>query len=599
MMIYSLPTGRPQAKTLRRFKVVTQSQKNLSFEMSSFLSICFALVLGLAYSGFSFSVADDPSEAFCPLNFHFLGEMLTEAAPGHLFLDMPRQCHYILQGIRLVRSKYLQTDGQFLPPPTASKACWESYRRLIAHHFRGFDIQTTCGYHPEWISMGCKNITSQAEFESLIPKSKMQKINRYCNQSLVNSSACQLCTKSLSGLDIGIVSDCAGYPFMYAAALVNGFGKTATVKCLFSLEFSLRASNTRRHKIILSGAMTGCLVGFSGACSAVLFLWMRRKHCNREKRKTNFANLILTHLVKFQYEDIKKATMNFSRENLVGKGGYGNVYKGKLADGSQVAFKRFKNCSASDAGEATFSHEVEVIASVRHVNLVSLKGYCTATVPLEGHQRIIVCDFMANGSLYDHLFGSEMKKLSWPVRQKIALGTARGLAYLHYGAQPAIIHRDVKASNILLDETFEPKLADFGLARFNYAEGMTHLNTRVAGTLGYVAPEYALYGILTERSDVYSFGVVLLELLSGKKAIEIEEGKASRLTDWAWSLMQKGRALDVIEEGMPEWGSNQVMEHYVVVAVLCSHPILHARPTMEQVVKILETDSYNWSVGHM
>jgi serine/threonine protein kinase len=166
------------------------------------------------------------------------------------------------------------------------------------------------------------------------------------------------------------------------------------------------------------------------------------------------------------------------------------------------------------------------------------------------------------------------------------------LAYLHYGAQPAIIHRGVKASNILLDETFEPKLADFGLARFNYAEGMTHLSTRVAGTLGYVAPEYALYGILTERSDVYSFGVVLLELLSGKKAIETEEGKASRLTDWAWSLMQKGRALDVIEEGMPEWGSNQVMEHYVFVAVLCSHPILHARPTMDQIVKMLETHSY-------
>jgi len=434
----------------------------------------------------------------------------------------------------------------------------------------------------------------------------MQEIKRYCNQSLDNSSACEMCTKSLSGVaesylrgpDIGNVSDCTGYPFMYGAALVNGFGNTATAKCLFSLEFSLRASNTERRMIALSGALTGCLVGFSGACFAVLFLRMKRKHCKGEKTKASFAKdqtgLILTHLVKFQYEDIKKATMNFSRENLIGKGGYGNVYKGILPDGSHslVAFKRFKNCSASAAGDATFSHEVEVIASVRHVNLVALKGYCTTTVPREGNQRIIVCDFIPNGSLYDHLFGSETKKLSWPVRQKIALGTARGLAYLHYGAQPAIIHRGVKASNILLDETFEPKLADFGLARFNYAEGMTHLSTRVAGTLGYVAPEYALYGILTERSDVYSFGVVLLELLSGKKAIETEEGKASRLTDWAWSLMQKGRALDVIEEGMPEWGSNQVMEHYVFVAVLCSHPILHARPTMDQIVKMLETHSY-------
>ena len=153
-------------------------------------------------------------------------------------------------------------------------------------------------------------------------------------------------------------------------------------------------------------------------------------------------------------------------------------------------------------------------------------------MPLEGHQRIIVCDFMPNGSLYDLLFGSEMKKLSWPIQQKIANGTACGLAYLHYGAQLAIIHREIKASNILLDEAFEPKLADFGFAKFN-VEGMTHLSTRVAGTLGYVAPEYALYGKLTEGIDVYSFGVVLLEILSGKKALETNEGKAYLLTDWA------------------------------------------------------------------
>lgn len=174
------------------------------------------------------------------------------------------------------------------------------------------------------------------------------------------------------------------------------------------------------------------------------------------------------------------------------------------------------------------------------------------------------------------------------------------MAYLHYGAQPAIIHKDIKASNILLDKKFEPKLADFGLARYN-AEGTTHLSTRVAGTLSYVAPEYALYGMLTERSDVYSFGVVPLELLSGKKALETEEaGKTSLLTGWAWSLMQKGRAVDVIEVGMPECGSRQLMEQHVVVAVLCCHPILHARPTMDLVVKILEeTHPSNWSVYHL
>lgn len=291
--------------------------------------------------------------------------------------------------------------------------------------------------------------------------------------------------------------------------------------------------------------------------------------------------------VNFSFDAIKKATRNFSRDYIIGRGGYGNVYKGVLADGTEVAVKRFKNCSPT--GDANFENEVKVIASVRHVNLVALRGYCTATTPMEGHQRIIVCDLVKNGNLYDHLFGRQENKLSWAIRQKIALGTARGLAYLHYGAQPAIMHRDIKANNILLDEKFEAKVADFGLAKFT-PEGMTHLSTRVAGTMGYVAPEYALYGQLTERTDVYSFGVVLLELLSGKKALVSQEDQPSLVTDWAWSLVRNGRALDVIEDGMPDKGAPEVLEKYVLVAVLCSHPQLYARPTMDQVVKMLETD---------
>lgn len=181
--------------------------------------------------------------------------------------------------------------------------------------------------------------------------------------------------------------------------------------------------------------------------------------------------------------------------------------------------------------------------------------------------------------------------MAWPVRQRIAIGMARGLSYLHRGTQPAIIHRDIKASNILLDDDFDAKVADFGLAKFA-PEGMTHVSTRVAGTMGYVAPEYALYGQLTEKSDVYSFGVVLLELMSGKRAfMSLSEGESFVLADWAWSLVRRGKTLDVIQEGMAEPGPTKVMEKYVLVAALCTHPQLHARPTMEQVVKILEADS--------
>ena len=457
------------------------------------------------------------------------------------------------------------------------------------------------------------NITTRADFEKVVPKSVVDDTVENCNKSLLNGSPCALCTTSLSNLralyltgnSTGNVSDCTAYPSIYAGAFANYLGPTdiGTAKCLFNLDFTTQNSGKKKKKkkVVILASLIGSGLGLLLIIGGFWFLWHKHKEYKVKKRKEELAKERerglgsalesisgSTNLIKFTFEEIKKATRNFSSDNIIGRGGYGNVYKGMLLDGTEVALKRFKNCSA--AGDANFAHEVEVIASVRHVNLVALRGYCIATTPFQGHQRIIVCDLMRNGSLYDHLFGSSDHKLSWPIRQNIALGTARGLAYLHYGAQPAIMHRDIKANNILLDEMFEAKVADFGLAKFT-PEGMTHMSTRVAGTMGYVAPEYALYGQLTERSDVYSFGVVLLELLSGKKALLVsDETQPSLVTDWAWSLVREGRSLDVIEDNMPEKGTPEVLEKYVLVAVLCSHPQLYARPTMDQVVKMLETD---------
>lgn len=450
------------------------------------------------------------------------------------------------------------------------------------------------------------NITTKAQFENLVSKQTLNDVVSSCNQSLENNSPCASCTatlstlqaSSLTGLSVGNLSDCTGYPKIYAAAFANIYGPSdiGTAKCLFALEFSVTSKSGSKKNVVILVVLLVFGVGF---CVILGGGWL---YLRKRKRRQGYVERVETSLefgldsisesttlVRFTFDDIRKATKNFARDSIIGRGGYGNVYKGVLPDGSEVALKRFKNCSA--AGDANFTHEVEVIASVRHVNLVALRGYCTATTPFEGHQRIIVCDLMKNGSLYDHLFGGlEDRKLSWPIRQKIALGTARGLAYLHYGAQPGIIHRDIKASNILLDEMFEAKVADFGLAKFT-PEGMTHLSTRVAGTMGYVAPEYALYGQLTERSDVYSFGVVLLELLSGRKALSTNgDGQPILVTDWAWSSVRNGRTLDVIDNGMPELAVPEVLEKYVLVAVLCSHPQLYARPTMDQVVKMLETD---------
>ncbi|PNY06435.1 LRR receptor-like kinase resistance protein [Trifolium pratense] len=546
--------------------------------------------------------------ATCPLNFTILTTLNTAAAtiPPSSFTSTP--CQFVHQALRLVQSDYLLRTDSFLPPLNSSIPCWNSFQSYINQFAPNFNIRSNCGFQTNWISQGCVNVTTRQQFESIVPKSAILNMQSNCNQSIQDNSPCALCTTSLSGLpslgqSIGNLSECTGYPSIYAAAFANQFGPSdpGTAKCLFALDFTSGASSGNKKKVVI--IVVVCVVSVLVLLLVVIGFWVYWKFNDKAigDGKDYGANIgeagsvsgldsmqQSTTLIRFSIDDIKKATKNFHRDNIIGKGGYGNVYKGLLNDGSEVAFKRFKNCSA--AGDTSFTHEVEVIASVRHVNLVALRGYCSATTRLEGYQRIIVCDLMKNGSLHDHLFGSGGTKLSWPVRQKIALGTARGLAYLHYGAQPAIIHRDIKANNILLDDKFEAKVADFGLAKFN-PEGMTHMSTRVAGTMGYVAPEYALYGQLTERSDVFSFGVVLLELLSGRKALETnDDGQPSALTDWAWSLVRTGNALDVIEDGMPEQGSNQVLEKYVLIAVLCSHPQLYARPTMDQVVKMMETE---------
>ncbi|KAL9266636.1 putative LRR receptor-like serine/threonine-protein kinase RKF3 [Drosera capensis] len=450
------------------------------------------------------------------------------------------------------------------------------------------------------------NITTKDEFEAIVPGSVLKEVAETCNQALGDGSPCASCTTELSvlqasylsGSSEGNVTDCSVYASVYAAAVANVYGPTdpGTARCLFSLDLEETDRKGRRMVLVwvIGGVGFGVLVLFF---VGLVLVWRYRKRrvYGVWKRVNGGFGESGTSLMRFSLDEIKAATRNFSLGNLIGKGEYGNVYKGVLIDESEVAVKRFKNMSS--AGEMDFAHEVEVIASIRHVNLVALVGYCVETSPMEGCQRIIVCDVMKNGSLHDHLFGylsHERERLSWPTRQRIALGMARGLDYLHHGAQPAVIHRDIKASNILLDDRFEAKVCDFGLAKFT-PEGASHLSTRVAGTMGYVSPEYALYGQLTDKSDVYSFGVVLLELLSGRKAIVSASGEGAQpslVTDWAWSLVRRGRTLDVIEDRMPEMGSQELMEKYVLVAVLCSHPQMYARPSMDQVVKILETDEF-------
>ncbi|XAR50821.1 Non-specific serine/threonine protein kinase [Bertholletia excelsa] len=286
----------------------------------------------------------------------------------------------------------------------------------------------------------------------------------------------------------------------------------------------------------------------------------------------------------FTLRQIKAATRNFDAANKIGEGGFGSVYKGMLQDGTVIAVKQLS--SKSKQGNREFLNEIGMISALQHPNLVKLYGCC-----VEGNQLLLIYEYMENNCLSRALFGQNANyrvKLNWPTRLKICLGIARGLAYLHEESALKVVHRDIKTSNILLDKDLNAKISDFGLAKL-YEEENTHISTRIAGTIGYMAPEYAMRGYLTEKADVYSFGVVALEIVSGKSNTSYQpKEEFVYLLDWAYVLQERGNLLELVD---PELGSDYSSEEAMVmlnVALMCTNAAPTLRPTMSQVISMLE-----------
>ncbi|KAG8388340.1 hypothetical protein BUALT_Bualt02G0115500 [Buddleja alternifolia] len=282
----------------------------------------------------------------------------------------------------------------------------------------------------------------------------------------------------------------------------------------------------------------------------------------------------------FTFEELLLATKNFAHTNLLGQGGFGYVHKGVLCDGKHVAIKQLK--VGSGQGEREFQPEVETISRVHHKHLVSLVGHC-----ISGIQRLLVYEYVPNNTLEFHLHEKENTSINWATRMKIALGSAKGLAYLHEDCKPKIIHRDIKSSNILLDENFEAKVADFGLARL-YSDNDTHVSTRVMGTFGYLAPEYALTGKLTDKLDVFSYGVVLLELITGRRPIDKSQHYLDdNIIDWARPLLtqalENGDFDTLVDPRLQTEYDSVEMTRMVACASLCVRHFARRRPRMSQV----------------
>ncbi|KAF5204295.1 Receptor-like kinase lip2 [Thalictrum thalictroides] len=289
----------------------------------------------------------------------------------------------------------------------------------------------------------------------------------------------------------------------------------------------------------------------------------------------------------YTLRELEDSTNEFADENVIGEGGYGIVYRGLLKDNSYVAVKNLLNNRGQ--AEREFKVEVEAIGRVRHKNLVRLLGYCA-----EGAHRMLVYEYVDNGNLEQWLHGDvgPHSPLTWEIRMNIILGTAKGLTYLHEGLEPKVVHRDVKSSNILLDRQWNPKVSDFGLAKLLGSDS-SYVTTRVMGTFGYVAPEYASTGMLNERSDVYSFGILIMEIITGRNPVDYNRPSGEvNLVEWLKSMVASRNAEGVLDPKMTEKPSSRALKRALLVALKCVDPDSHKRPKMGHVIHMLEADDF-------
>ncbi|XP_010912027.2 probable serine/threonine-protein kinase At1g01540 [Elaeis guineensis] len=289
----------------------------------------------------------------------------------------------------------------------------------------------------------------------------------------------------------------------------------------------------------------------------------------------------------YTLRELEVATNMFADENVIGEGGYGIVYHGVLEDKTQVAVKNLLNNRGQ--AEREFKVEVEAIGRVRHKNLVRLLGYCA-----EGAHRILVYEYVDNWNLEQWLHGEvgPCSPLTWDIRMNIILGTAKGLMYLHEGLEPKVVHRDIKSSNILLDKQWNPKVSDFGLAKLLGSE-RSYVTTRVMGTFGYVAPEYASTGMLNERSDVYSFGILIMEIISGRNPVDYSRPPGEiNLVEWLKTMVSNRNSEGVLDPKLPEKPSSRALKRALLVALRCVDPDAQKRPKMGHVIHMLEVDDF-------
>ncbi|XP_061346887.1 probable LRR receptor-like serine/threonine-protein kinase At5g63710 [Gastrolobium bilobum] len=365
-------------------------------------------------------------------------------------------------------------------------------------------------------------------------------------------------------------------------------GSSFEQPCVSKSEHPASTNKTKLAKVVRiasCGALALLCLGAIFTCIHHQIIYRHRMDVFVDVLGVDESKVSFGQLRRFSWRELQLATKNFSESNVIGQGGFGKVYKGVLSDNTKVAVKRLTDYP-NPVGEAAFEREVQFISVAVHRNLLRLIGFCTTS-----NERILVYPFMENLSVAYRLrdLKPDEKGLDWPTRKHIAFGTAHGLEYLHEQCNPKIIHRDLKAANILLDDEFEAVLGDFGLAKLVDA-WKTHVTTQVRGTMGHIAPEYLSTGIATEKTDVFGYGITLLELVTGQRAIDLsrlEEEEDVLLIDHVKKLQKENRLEDIVDRNLETYDPKEV-ETILQVALLCTQSFPEDRPTMSEVVKMLQ-----------
>ncbi|CAI0407067.1 unnamed protein product [Linum tenue] len=341
-----------------------------------------------------------------------------------------------------------------------------------------------------------------------------------------------------------------------------------------------RSKNTTKIAAVVIPIAGAAVLGF------IFILFFCRRSLKRSRIPIQTDEIGNEGCLQFDFETIRVATNDFSQKSKLGEGGFGVVYKGTLSNGQEVAVKRLKKDSAQ--GHREFKNEVKLVAKLEHRNLVKLLGFC-----LKGGEMLLIYEFIPNASLDHFLFDVDKKKdLSWERRYKIIIGVTRGMTYLHEESRLRIIHRDLKASNILLDAEMVPKISDFGMARLFDTDETRAITNRIVGTYGYMAPEYAMHGQFSVKSDVFSFGVFVLEIVSSKKNKHIHGNSSMKdLLSYAWRNWRNGTYTNLVDPSLGNNFSGAEVARCIHIGLLCVQENVNDRPTMAAVALMLTRQS--------